>query len=380
MRLFDRWLRVPFAPGGEALAAEGPGDAEAREVSQGHQEDYGDFHFRWLRHQCDQDRHPQTGERIVDSVDIPTDVRPLEAHIAGDELVVRWAREDRTSRYPLSFLKAHAYGRNRQGAPPPPSDVGAVTVTMGTDDAGQPLFDAAIDEALARLDRHGVAVVRHPRVGDRQVDAEHETTTILEAFAARGLRVIATHFGAIEDLRTDNTTNTNSDQLGYTNAPVDLHTDQPFLETPPRLQVLQSIRKADDGGDNYLVDGLAAARHLEAVDRRAFELLTTVPVRFHRRQKAFEALVVAPILRVSDGTFQIRASYFTMDPYDRPFDEMEDWYRAYDRFAELIRHPENQYRLALEPGDFLVYDNHRMLHARTGFRGARWVRGIYLDR
>ena len=29
--------------------------------------------------------------------------------------------------------------------------------------------------------------------------------------------------------------------------------------------------------------------------------------------------------------------------------------------------PENQLRLTLEPGDSVVFDNHRVLHARTGF-------------
>ena len=33
----------------------------------------------------------------------------------------------------------------------------------------------------------------------------------------------------------------------------------------------------------------------------------------------------------------------------------------------------------LEAGDFLLYDNWRMLHARTSFTGARWVRGVYFD-
>lgn len=37
-------------------------------------------------------------------------------------------------------------------------------------------------------------------------------------------RIVETHFGLIEDLRTDNTTNKNNDQLGYTDAPVDVHT------------------------------------------------------------------------------------------------------------------------------------------------------------
>jgi hypothetical protein len=70
------------------------------------------------------------------------------------------------------------------------------------------------------------------------------------AFAGQGLRVIGTHFGRIEDLRVDNTTNANTDQLGYTDAPIDLHTDQPFLDEPPRYQLLQSIRRAEVGGES----------------------------------------------------------------------------------------------------------------------------------
>lgn len=33
-------------------------------------------------------------------------------------------------------------------------------------------------------------------------------------------------------------------------------------------------------------------------------------------------------------------------------------------------------RFLLRPGDFVLYDNHRMLHARTAFQGSRWLRGI----
>jgi gamma-butyrobetaine dioxygenase len=58
---------------------------------------------------------------------------------------------------------------------------------------------------------------------------------------------------------------------------------------------------------------------------------------------------------------------------------MDAWYRAHDRFARVVRDPRNQARFTLDPGDFVLYDNHRMLHGRTGFRGARWVRGVYFD-
>jgi len=48
----------------------------------------------------------------------------------------------------------------------------------------------------------------------------------------------------------------------------------------------------------------------------------------------------------------------------------------------LVRDPRHHRRVRLEPGDSLLHDNHRTLHARTGFTGftgARWVRGVYFD-
>ena len=117
----------------------------------------------------------------------------------------------------------------------------------------------------------------------------------------------------------------------------------------------------------------------EAVDREG-----TLPWRtaefYGRLQRAFESLVVAPILSLrEDGEFMIRYSYFTMAPQRLPFSQMDGWYRAYRRFAAIVRSPAHQYRLRLEAGDFLLYDNHRMLHARTAFQGARWLRGVYFD-
>ena len=334
---------------------------------------HADFHFRWLRHWCDRERHPTTRERTLDSSELAAEVFPLEAGVEGDALRVRWAPDGHESEYALPWLYAHAYARDRAAVPPPPSELAPVELT--SPGAADP---AVIARALALVRERGVAVLR--RTGP--VDPETETEAIAAALEAHGLRVIPTHFGRIEDLRTDNTTNANTDQLGYTDAAIQLHTDQPFLDHPPRYQLLQGVRSADEGGANFLVDARAAARHLRDTDRAAFELLTRTPVTFHRRQKSFERTVVSPMLQHvdDDEAFLVRYSYFTLAPYRLPFEDMEAWYRAVDRFARLVRDPRNQLRLSLRPGEWLLYDNHRMLHARTGFRGPRWVRGVYFDR
>lgn len=329
-----------------------------------------DFHLRWLRHNCDVDRHPLTRERTVDSSELPDDLTIDEARIEGGELLVRWRHDGRQSRYPLAWLEEHAYAVDRQAPTSVPSDVSSIEIERAS-----MTLDDAVRRALELTATRGAAIVR-AAPGSSPSPVE-ETEQIIEAFERRGLDVVGTHFGRIEDLRTDNTTNQNTDQLGYTDAAVDLHTDQPFLDAPPPLQLLQSIRKADEDGESYLVDAVAAGRLLAALDARAHELLSTVPVSFHRKQKSFESVVRAPILGKGPNGPLVRYSYFTMAPHRLPFEWMEEWYRAYDRFARLVRAPENQYRFTLSPGDFLLYDNHRMLHARRAFRGPRWVRGVY---
>jgi gamma-butyrobetaine dioxygenase len=127
-----------------------------------------------------------------------------------------------------------------------------------------------------------------------------------------------------------------------------------------------------------VADGLRAARHLRSLDAPAFELLSAVPVRFDRRQEKFQSLQERPVVALRDGEpHQVRASYFTYGPHRIPFELLEAWYRAYARFVAILEEHAVHFRLGA--GDFLLYDNHRMLHARTAFDGARWVRGAYFD-
>lgn len=353
----DGWLRVHFAKG-----------------MRGH----ADFHWFWLRHQCNKDRHPLTGERTLDASDVPLDIRPHD--IGFDERTqtvhITWSEPSgRQSSYDAQWLWTHAYALDREAVPPPPSDNDRIRVQATEYGHVQEVVNRAVE--LARGE--GLALVRGlSRLTDRM--PQEDTEPLIQAFAAAGLSLVDTHFGRIEDLRIDNTTNQNTDQLGYTNAAIELHTDQPFLDRPPRYQMLQCVRAAYEGGENFLCDGLAASRYIASIDADAFERLTTFPVLFHRKQKAFERAVESCILTVDDPlAFLVRYSYFTLAPFRYPFSQMEAWYRAYDKFAKIVREPQHQYRFLLQPGDFAIYDNHRMLHGRTAFQGPRWVRGVYFD-
>lgn len=333
---------------------------------------WADFHYAWLWQLADGHRHPLTRERQVGPADVPADIAPRVALITPrDTLFIEWS-DGLNADYSLYELHAQAYATQRPLPTPPPSDLAPVTLALAGSIAA---WAPAVSNFLAR---HGVCIVRAR--GDADAATPEATEAWISALKTQGLEPRATHFGRIEDLRPDNTTNQNTDQLGYTQAAVDLHTDQPFLEHPPRYQLLHCIVPAASGGDSTVADALVASQYLRATDHETWRWLSEVPVRFHRKQKAFEAIVDAPIFGLSpDGRFIVRDSYFTFAPLALPFEQQAGWRRAYTRYTDLVRSPGHHRTTRLEAGDVLIYDNHRMLHARTAFSGHRWLRGVYFD-
>lgn len=144
------------------------------------------------------------------------------------------------------------------------------------------------------------------------------------------------------------------------------------------MQLLQCIRRADTGGSNTLINAAHVASYLREIDPHAYYLLTTVPIHFHRKQKQFESLHVGPLIEANnDEIKQIRHSYFTLAPFQFPFWLTTAYYNAYRVYASILYDPQCQYRVLLESGDFVIYDNFKMLHARDSFTGPRHLRGIY---
>ncbi|KAJ2717162.1 hypothetical protein H4R19_000106 [Coemansia spiralis] len=401
------WARVVF-PGTTAATANNEDNIQ-----------HADFHYFWLRHNClclNGCRHATTQERIIDAAAIPLELRPRRAEVvAGDDgrpaVAFVWPpiatkddrgelvlpdEEDHVSVFPVDWLRSNAYGVDRTETHElPPHDAGLVTIDyrellqqhpgvaagptspVQLSATGQIAYKAQLHDLLAK---YGVAVIRNR--GD-------DTEDIIHDFISPDADVISTHFGRVEHLRTGNTENTNNDQLGYTNAAVRLHTDQCYTEQVPGFQFLHCIRPADAGGDNYFVHAESAANYLKTeISRRTYDLLTTVPVRFDRRQSKFQAAHTDPILRLGDARdpatnerrlAQVRYSYFTMAPQTAvPFAELREWYQAQQVWDKLLYRDDFQIKAKLEAGDVVIYDNLKVLHARNGFTGARHMAGVYL--
>jgi gamma-butyrobetaine dioxygenase len=162
--------------------------------------------------------------------------------------------------------------------------------------------------------------------------------------------------------------------------------DNPYRDPAPTVQLLHCLAAAGQGGDTGLVDGFAAAADFRAADAASFGTLARTPVSFGYVDKETELRASLPLIQLSpSGRVRgVRFNNRSMRPLRRPYAEVTAFYAAYRRWAELLAQPGRQLTLRLAPGDCLVFDNTRVLHARTAFSMSadspgRHLQGCYAD-
>ena len=189
-----------------------------------------------------------------------------------------------------------------------------------------------------------------------------------------------TNFGALFDVRST----AEASDLAYTSLPLDPHTDNPYRDPVPGVQLLHCLVNETSGGLSTLVDGFAAAQALKARDPDAFALLSCTPVRFRYQDEATELVASAvPIELDANGGivaihFSPRLDFVPLQPPG----QLDAYYRARRAFDHLLRSPEFEIRFLLAAGELLMMDNRRLLHGRTGFdpaEGVRHLQGCYID-
>jgi gamma-butyrobetaine dioxygenase len=152
----------------------------------------------------------------------------------------------------------------------------------------------------------------------------------------------------------------------------------------PTVQLLHClVAAADGGGETGLVDGFMAARTLRTEQPAAFSLLASTPVQFAYCDATAELRATRPVIGLDPlgRVREIRFNHRSLQPVRLPPREAGPFYAAYRAFASMLNRPELMLTLPLEPGDCLVFDNTRILHARTGFAatGRRHLQGCYAD-
>src|SRR6201996_711544 len=332
----------------------------------------------WLRDNCPcpECRVPGSGQKLFQITGLPEDLVVTTVEEDAATVTVTFGPDGRRSRFGRDWLAAHEL----TGRPP------AGAADFRTEDGkrlwsgpGAPL--PAGDWERYRAD---------PRHRAEMLDA-----VLTDGFALlRGVPVQAgmvamvagtfgyvreTNYGRVFDVRVESTPG----NLASTGLALSPHTDNPYRDPVPTVQLLHCHLSAADGGDTVLVDGFAAAAQLRAEDPDSFGVLTRTPVPFGYHDRGTDLRACQPLIELSaDGRHRgIRFNTRSLQALRRPPAEVAAFYAAYRRWAQRLARPEQARTLRLSPGDCLIFDNTRVLHGRTGFTstGDRLLQGCYAD-
>ncbi|QLL34032.1 hypothetical protein HG536_0F03570 [Torulaspora globosa] len=256
-------------------------------------------------------------------------------------------------------------------------------------------------KALTILQKYGLTFINDVPKGDHDA---------VRKICERIGPIRNTIYGETFDVKSDVTTTSN---IAYSNFSLPLHMDLLYLENVPGFQLLHSINNspAESGGANIFVDAFSAARHVREQDAEGYEAMQHVPVNYQYVRDGNCFYQSRPMIEQYDSNesntlmsnyeYLIKRVYysppfqapFTLGIYEKTPDTntspaklterflFRDFVHGLGVFDQFINRPENQFKLKLPENTCVIFNNTRILHARTAFKSTdRWLKGCYLDR
>ena len=147
----------------------------------------------------------------------------------------------------------------------------------------------------------------------------------------------------------------------------------------PGLQMLHVTYFKGTGGESVLVDGFKLAQIIKEENPDHYHILSTVPLDYHYKDKNNQYLNSCVPFALNPDTgnvYQVHFNNYDRSPISartvqtlhrmKPSGSITDIYEAIQTFLKTMREREFQYQFRLEPGRAVIFDNHRVLHARHG--------------
>ena len=340
------------------------------------------YHSTWLRDNAldPKTRDANNGQRLITLSDIPinTYIKSATLDESGKNIFLTFLPETKKISFSTSWLEAHAYDTKRNNTK------GWIASDLKTweNDKLESIPSAdykavssdktLLLQWLKLLYRYGFAKMTGGKVKSGAV------IQIADLFGY----VRETNYGKWFEVRSE----INAINLAYTNLGLQAHTDNPYRDPVPTIQILYCLENSASGGDSTLVDGFNAAIRLKDENPDYFNLLSKYCARFeYSGDKGAYLQSRRPMIELSpDGELiAIRFNNRSAAPIiDVPYEEMEDYYKAYRSFSDIINDPKLAVNFKLNPGECFITDNTRVLHARTAFsgKGTRWLQGCYVDK
>jgi gamma-butyrobetaine dioxygenase len=379
---------------------------------------------------------PSTRQKLFVTAEIPSDIALESVREVPNGVEIRWANDipgadPHISVFDKRIFNAMATTGSSKTLPPMPrrrlwndaqfrTEVPDCTYEAYMED------DTVFYHALQKLHSHGLLFLKNvPESAESVIHITNRIGPLKNTF-----------YGETWDVRSV----PQAKNVAYTSQDLGFHMDLMYMKQPPHLQFLHCIRSSASGGASLFTDSFKAVNELFHSDQEAFCQLEKRPITFHYDhidshyyQHSRPLIELAPLdfgatrfpkfqdVRRSDdrlGRSWVRDAFKLHDyleavswapPFQAPFEltnkhqrpvsstatkphpianmetSIRHWHGAAKKFNDIIHRKENIHERMMKPGECVIFDNRRVLHARKAFEVAdagkeRWLRGAYLDK
>lgn len=293
--------------------------------------------------------------------DIALDIEPASVEITPQGLLsISWQPDGHESLYDPTWLRQHCYDETARAAR-----------------FHQPsLWDARISTSIPRVSFAAVQQDEWQLFDMYRKLRDFGFVVVSDAPAVKGgVEAVASLIGDMADSAYtrifDLSPSSAIKTMGNTQKPVPPHTDEAFRDSPPGINLLACVQPAAVGGESILVDGFFIANRLRNENASAFDLLCRYQQSYNRiHAGSLDQRSRQRIIELDDrGELAgIRLHTRAAGPLDLPAELVKPYYAAHRALCELMMHADNQLEFLLRAGDTVLFDNHRVLHARTEFQ------------
>lgn len=331
----------------------------------------------WLRDHCQMpaSRDPGNGQRLLNINDISPDIAIDKASLEDGKLIVEFGPDGHRSEFDPDWLYRNCYCLNRQY-----DDRSETSKLLWRSDSFSETLPRHAYPNYCEQARSKLAALQAVRdYGFVLLDSVPcEPGQILKVIETFGF-VRETNYGPLFEVRT----RVDPNNLAYTNLGLGCHLDNPYRDPVPGLHLLHCLESSTEGGESILQDGFMAATILRQENPGHFATLSHNWINFRFRDDSADLQSRVPLIEVNDRNevIKVRFNNRSIDTIMLAPDQIQQFYSAYRHYAEILERAELQVVFKLQPGELLLFDNTRVLHARKAYSasGSRHLQGAYSD-
>ncbi|KAI5370263.1 Putative TauD/TfdA-like domain, gamma-butyrobetaine hydroxylase-like, GBBH-like domain superfamily [Septoria linicola] len=384
---------------------------------------------------CPQCVDPSTKQKLFYTPDIPKQIEADTVSQGSNSVTITWKNDvpgygsDHNTEIPLDMLQRIL----ETGQPEIVLPVlrrslwDASTYAKETEDFTYDSYmqdDSVLLKAAKQLHTHGLMFVKNVP------ESEESVVNLAERIGP----LKTTFYGKTWDVRSV----PDAKNVAYTSQNLGFHMDLMYMEQPPHLQLLHCIRSSSAGGASLFCDSFKTVQEIADSDEGTFAALANFPAQFHYdhpgenyyhqsrtviEQKPVQGRTInfpnwtallnarrkspdiqwTQDLNVMDfvssvawsppfqGPFRLRGDPRNADSTPNPElageaynRSVTRWHRAASKFNKLIHREDHIHERLMKPGECVMFDNRRVLHARRAFDVGdvgkeRWLKGAYID-